>query len=93
MNLWLVAIILTAQKITPSRSSSGDRFIPNRRATQFDVGHFLVTNSSRSGSDESLSPSKQQFRQVMSENLNNGVELANTKIIAYQQKPPVNPEG
>jgi len=32
------------------------------------------------------------MRKAMSENLNGG-DLANAKIMAYQQKPPAMPEG
>jgi cell division cycle protein 20 (cofactor of APC complex) len=80
------------KNITPGRSGSGDRFIPNRSGTQFDLGHYLVTNSNKAGDETVLSPSKVQFQRTMSENLN-GADLTNTKIISYQQKPPSVPEG
>lgn len=29
---------------TPSHNTGGDRFIPNRGATNFELGHYLVSN-------------------------------------------------
>lgn len=77
--------------MTPTRGTTGDRFIPNRNTTQFEVGHFLVTNKSNSSSDAPISPSKEQFQKAMNENLNG--PAVESKIIGYQQRPPELPEG
>lgn len=79
-------------KNTPGRSGSGDRFIPNRSASHIELGQFLVSNAGKATDDELLSPSKLQMRKAMSENLNGG-DLVNAKIMVYQQKPPMMPEG
>lgn len=84
--------MLCADKtITPTRGITGDRFIPNRNTTQFEVGHYLVTNKSNSSSDEPISPSKEQFQKAMNENLNG--PAVESKIIGYQQRPPELPGG
>ena len=71
---------------TPGRYDRvGDRFIPNRSATQFELGHFLLTNRSASA-DPLLSPTRQQYQQAMCGSLNG--DLANSKIISYSQRPP-----
>jgi len=79
------------KNITPGRSGSGDRFIPNRSASQFELGQFLVSNAGKASDESLLSPSKLQMQKAMSENLNG--DLANAKIMAYHQKPPMMPEG
>jgi len=50
-----------------------------------------VSNAGRASDDALLSPSKLQMQKAMSENLNG--DLANAKIMAYRQKPPMMPEG
>ena len=79
------------KSITPGRSGSGDRFIPNRSASQIELGQFLVSNAGRPSDEASLSPSRLQMQKAMSENLNG--DLTNAKIMAYHQKPPAMPEG
>ena len=96
-NLVTGGFLAGKNKQTPSRTNktpttAADRFIPNRSATQFDLGHFLVSGQRMGGTeDETLSPSKREFRQAMSDNLNG--DTANTKIIAYKNKAPEAPEG
>ncbi|XP_013409650.1 cell division cycle protein 20 homolog [Lingula anatina] len=75
---------------TPKTPSGGDRFIPNRGATQFDVGHYKLMTE-KSVEDEMLSPSKREYQRAMNENLNG--DAANAKIIAYKNKAPQAPEG
>ena len=83
--------IFPGKNITPGRSGSGDRFIPNRSASQYELGQFLVSNAGKTNDDALLSPSKLQMQKAMSENLNG--DLANAKILGYRQKPPMMPEG
>ena len=50
-----------------------------------------MSNAGKASDDALLSPSKLQMQKAMSENLNG--DLANAKIMAYRQKPPMMPEG
>jgi len=81
---------LSDKNVTPGRCDGGDRFIPNRATTQFDLGQFLTT-SRNAPVDPLLSPSKQQFQSIMNKNLNG--ELVNSKIISYQQRAPLYTDG
>ncbi|XP_041474735.1 cell division cycle protein 20 homolog [Lytechinus variegatus] len=80
---------------TPTRTPGGDRFIPNRSATNFDLGNFKLHDQSCNmgeNTDPSLmSPSKLEYQKAMSENLNG--DLMNAKILCYKNKPPSAPEG
>lgn len=76
----------------PKTPSAGDRFIPNRSATQFELGHFKIMNDGKADNPELLSPSQQEFQKVMSENLN-GADIMSNKIISYKNKAPNAPEG
>lgn len=87
---------------TPSKTSktpkktpkAGDRFIPNRTTTQFDVGHFKLSRDAEAeceASQELLSPSQVEYQRLMSENLNG--DRLNHKIISYKEKAPGAPEG
>ena len=71
----------------------GDRFIPNRSTTQFELGHYHVTSQSNANDsdEEMMSPSKKEFQAAMSENLNG--DLMSSKIISYKNKAPSAPEG
>ncbi|KAL4236611.1 ubiquitin-protein transferase activating protein [Mactra antiquata] len=79
----------------PKTPNGGDRFIPNRSTSQFDLGHFKIMQDMNSqGSCENtdfMSPSKIESQKVMSENLNG--DLMNKKIISYKTKAPSAPEG
>jgi cell division cycle protein 20 (cofactor of APC complex) len=76
----------------PKTPSAGDRFIPNRNATQFDLGHFKIMNDGKTENADLLSPSQQQYQKVMSENLN-GADIMSNKIISCKSKAPSAPEG
>ncbi|KAK3735429.1 hypothetical protein RRG08_015622 [Elysia crispata] len=82
---------------TPSKGvktpGAGDRFIPSRVGTQMEAAHYKLCTQTTPSAEvwAMLSPSQQQYRQVMCENLN-GEALAN-KIISFNQKPPPAPEG
>ncbi|KAI8509619.1 PREDICTED: cell division cycle protein 20 homolog [Branchiostoma belcheri] len=73
------------------KTPTADRFIPNRSASNFELGHFKCNNDKIHVDEEVLSPSKQQYQEVMSENLNGNV--VNSKILAYKNKAPQAPEG
>ncbi|XP_064604437.1 cell division cycle protein 20 homolog isoform X2 [Liolophura sinensis] len=76
---------------TPKTPSGGDRFIPNRATTQFDLGHFKLMKRNSQENTEVLSPAKQEYQRVMEENLNG--DLLSNKIISYKAKAPQAPEG
>lgn len=86
-------------KKTPGKGAKtpngGDRFIPNRSTTQFDLGHYKIMQecNSRANTEdvEMMSPSKLEYQKVMSDNLNG--DLNNKKIISYKAKVPTAPEG
>ncbi|CAH1775934.1 unnamed protein product [Owenia fusiformis] len=70
----------------------GDRFIPNRSSTQFDLSHYKVMNTdTENAQDETMSPSKRDFQKGMSDNLHG--DALNAKIMSYQTKAPPAPEG
>lgn len=77
---------------TPSKGaktpSGGDRFIPSRSATNFDLGHFKINQ----GEESNDSPSKQELQRAMCENLH-GNDITSQRILSYQKKVPTAPEG
>ena len=90
-------ILFCTGKKTPGKGSKtpsgGDRFIPNRNTTQFELGHYKVMQEANPEpeDEEMMSPSKQEYQKVMNENLNG--DIANKKIISYKTKAPAAPEG
>ncbi len=77
---------------TPSKLPIGDRFIPNRSGTNFDVSAFKLQNCSVNQENQAAqSPQKIDYCKTMSDNLNG--ELLNAKILSYKCKPPDAPEG
>lgn len=77
---------------TPKTPSAGDRFIPNRASTQFELGYYKVMSENIATTDQAMmSPSQQEYQKIMNENLNG--EILNSKIISYKSKPPNAPEG
>jgi cell division cycle protein 20 (cofactor of APC complex) len=91
--------LLLLGKKTPGKGAKtpngGDRFIPNRNTTQFELGHYQIMQEANQGQttedSEMMSPSKLEYQKVMSENLNG--DLNNKKIISYKAKAPSAPEG
>ena len=83
---------ITPGRRTPGREG-GDRFIPNRSAIDMETAsHLLLQRSLRdTKEDEVMSPSKREYQRVMAENL--GTDLSNTRVLAFQAKPPTAPEG
>ncbi|XP_074642206.1 cell division cycle protein 20 homolog [Tubulanus polymorphus] len=80
---------------TPNKTpgNSGDRFIPSRRSSLYDVAHYkLVQQENEQNVDpEASSPSKQMYQRIMSNNLNG--DSMNNKILSYKSKAPQPPEG
>ncbi|KFM67418.1 Cell division cycle protein 20-like protein, partial [Stegodyphus mimosarum] len=86
-----------SKRLTPGRQNAsksppsihGDRFIPNRSAMQFELGHHMLSKAN--GEEENLSPNSSHYQKTMSENLNG--DLSNFRILAYQNKAPQAPTG
>jgi len=79
---------------TPGRKTpgGGDRFIPCRTATDFEVSHFKIQRENLNTAEtDTMSPSKREYRRVVQENL--GADLSTTRVLAFQTKPPAAPEG
>lgn len=82
---------------TPS-GTSGDRFIPNRSAMNFELGHYLLKqeqNKDTENSDESnirKSPGQIDKSKLMSETLH-GTDIQNKRILSFQNKAPAAPES
>ena len=64
-----------------------------RSAIDMDLSsHLLLRDSLREGEAAALSPSKREYQRVMAENLG-APELATSRVLAFQAKPPTAPEG
>ncbi|XP_055637813.1 cell division cycle protein 20 homolog [Toxorhynchites rutilus septentrionalis] len=89
---------------TPSHKqpSGGDRFIPNRVTTDFDLGHFMVKqNEARKENDcdgngeeaqGNISPKNAERIKILSEAMK-GCDISKKRILSYQTKAPAAPEG
>ncbi|PKU66019.1 Protein FIZZY-RELATED 2 [Dendrobium catenatum] len=70
----------------PSYRQSGDRFIPDRSAMDFDVAHYLLTQPRKEKENtEVVSPAKEAYRKLLAETFLNN----RTRILAFNRKPPV----
>ncbi|PIK44016.1 putative cell division cycle protein 20-like [Apostichopus japonicus] len=76
---------------TPTRTPGGDRFIPNRNATDFEVGNYKLVSDVNHEDEQLMSPSKLEYRRVMNENLNG--KAMDSKILRFKQAVPSAPEG
>lgn len=93
---------------TPSQKqpTGGDRFIPNRTTTDFDLGHYMVkqnevkkdTECSEGSGEENQngttqsSPKNAERIKILSEAVK-GCDISNKRILSYQTKAPAAPEG
>ncbi|XP_014251198.1 cell division cycle protein 20 homolog [Cimex lectularius] len=84
-------------KPSPARGKSpcgGDRFIPNRSATDFNMGHFKLTLDDNDEAENELkSPNKLEQERIMKENLHGGHDPSKTRILAFQKKAPLPADG
>uniref|UniRef100_A0A182QQ72 CDC20/Fizzy WD40 domain-containing protein n=1 Tax=Anopheles farauti TaxID=69004 RepID=A0A182QQ72_9DIPT len=82
--------------------AGGDRFIPSRTATDFDLGHYIVQQSA-TGSDENgenentngqtaLSPKQSERIRSLSEAMR-GCDISSKPLLSYRVKPERPPEG
>ncbi|EDV31376.1 uncharacterized protein Dana_GF14581 [Drosophila ananassae] len=93
---------------TPTKTpGGGDRFIPNRAATNFELAHFLVTKDAGDKSDEEndkattsnsnqanvqASAHKGERQKLISEVAQVGENTGGGRILCYQNKAPAAPE-
>ncbi|CAD7088667.1 unnamed protein product [Hermetia illucens] len=87
---------------TPSkgaRTPGGDRFIPSRSASNFDVAHYLIRQEKKSdpedeeneNSNNQTNSSKTERQKLISESLQLG-DLKTQRVLCYQKKAPSAPE-
>ncbi|KAI0519938.1 hypothetical protein KFK09_007400 [Dendrobium nobile] len=85
--------------IPPLRSSSsnptsyrqsGDRFIPDRSAMDFDVARYLLTQPRKEKENVGVvSPAKEAYRKLLAETLLNN----RTRILAFNRKTPISTDS
>ncbi|KAJ6648302.1 Cell division cycle protein 20 like [Pseudolycoriella hygida] len=73
--------------------SGGDRFIPNRSTTNFDLGHYKIKMERLSLKDDNAKDTNNMsdMQKLITENLHGG-DIASRKIFSYQDKAPAAPE-
>ncbi|XP_029168522.1 cell division cycle protein 20 homolog [Nylanderia fulva] len=82
-------------RVTPAKTpNGGDRFIPSRSTTNFELSHFKILqhNAEQNGDKTNFDSSKQEMQRLIGENLNVG-DINNARILSYQVKAPAPPEG
>lgn len=82
---------------TPAKTpSGGDRFIPSRATTNFDLGYYKIQQQPNTEKNEekvdNISPSKREMQRLMGENLHGG-DINQMRVLSYQNKAPAPPEG
>ncbi|XP_058820845.1 cell division cycle protein 20 homolog [Topomyia yanbarensis] len=105
----------SGSKATPSKGkgqtpnqkqpSGGDRFIPNRNTTDFDLSHFMVkqneakkenesegSGEEAQGSSDQTSPKNAERIKILSEVMK-GCDISNKRVLSYQTKAPAAPDG
>ncbi|CRK91120.1 CLUMA_CG004808, isoform A [Clunio marinus] len=77
--------------------SGGDRFIPNRVATNFELGHYLMkqeqqkTDGNENSTDNNQKSPSNKVR-ALSEAMH-GMDISKKRILTYQTKAPAAPES
>jgi cell division cycle protein 20 (cofactor of APC complex) len=87
----------TAAPKTPSGASNGgDRFIPNRAATNFELGNYLMkqdkSSENSSTSNDFCQKSPNEKVRALSEALH-GIDISKKRILAFQTKAPAAPDS
>lgn len=72
----------------PKTPGGGDRFIPSRSATNFDLVHYKINQTDSNDG----SPSKTDMQQALMDNIPGGGDTKK-RILAFQKKAPPAPEG
>lgn len=76
----------------------GDRFIPNRTTTDFDLSHYMIKQheakkeSDGEGSVEETSPQNAERIKLLSQAVK-GCDISSKRILSYQTKAPAAPDG
>lgn len=90
----IICLLFLGRSTTPTPNkgaktpSGGDRFIPIRSTTNFELSHFKLTQTE----DTEVSSPQKEIQKIISENLH-GNDISKQKILAYQNKAPAAPEG
>ncbi|XP_065356050.1 cell division cycle protein 20 homolog [Calliphora vicina] len=97
----------TKKTPTPNKGSKtpggGDRFIPNRGTTNFELGHYLIKqeqdksendeeNESNSNNANKMTPAKAERQKLISDSMQ-VADGKTTRILSYQNKAPAAPES
>lgn len=77
-----------------STPSGGDRFIPSRSTTNFELGYYKIQQQVEQDGEkgDNVSPSKKEMQRLIGENLHGG-DINNMRVLSYQNKAPAPPEG
>ncbi|XP_017889126.1 cell division cycle protein 20 homolog [Ceratina calcarata] len=83
-------------KRSPAKTpSGGDRFIPSRSTTNFDLGYYKIQQHNTEKDEEkadNVSPYKKEMQRLIGENLHGG-DFNQMRVLSYQNKAPAPPEG
>lgn len=92
----------TPNKGPKTPSAVGDRFIPNRATTNFELGHFLLKqdkdkdeeNEQNTGNitNTAKTPSKIAHQKLISEAMQMG-DVKTTRVLSYRSKAPAAPDS
>lgn len=84
---------------TPNKNGSktptgtcGDRFIPSRVATNFELGHYLINKQQEKNEGNETNSQKATNEQALSEALH-GLDINKKRILAFQIKAPAAPDS
>uniref|UniRef100_A0A1B0GCS7 Cell division cycle protein 20 homolog n=1 Tax=Glossina morsitans morsitans TaxID=37546 RepID=A0A1B0GCS7_GLOMM len=93
----------TPNKCPKTPGGGGDRFIPNRGSTNFELGHYLLkqdeeksendeeNEGNSNANDDKPTPAKLEHRKLISESMQ-VADSKTTRILSYQNKAPPAPE-
>ncbi|KAK9823526.1 hypothetical protein WJX72_003403 [[Myrmecia] bisecta] len=75
-----------------SKKAQLDRFIPSRKAMDFDLANFnlLKENDNAACSIDASSPSKAEYKKLLAEGL---ISEKSARILAFKNKAPAPPQG
>ncbi|XP_024873491.1 cell division cycle protein 20 homolog [Temnothorax curvispinosus] len=75
---------------------TGDRFIPSRATTNFELSHFKILQQQNAEQDKDRAdrtcPMKREMQRLIGENLH-GRDINNTRVLSYQIKAPAPSKG
>ncbi|XP_076048627.1 cell division cycle 20 protein fzy isoform X2 [Oratosquilla oratoria] len=84
----------TPRKTPTTPHNCSDRFIPNRSTTDLERSHHLLTSneSTFDNGDEEISFQQKEYKEKMSENLNDG-QPPESRVLSFKSKAPQAKEG